>query len=131
MHDVMLLFVAVNSPMCRYCSVTFSVTVPSSDNVFIFRNVDGTVAGNIETMTIYLQYIIWMNAHLTDALLTLLILMCFTPHSNDMTSWQNSSAEKISCNVAPFFYHHSVVIQHLVSDRLLSLNSKENVQNVR
>jgi hypothetical protein len=30
--------------------------------------------------------------------------------SNDMTSWQNSSAEKISCNVAPFFYH-----QHLVS----------------
>ena len=57
----------------------------------------------------------------------------FSPHSNDMTSWQNSSAEKISCNVAPFFYHHrhSVVIQHLVSDRLLSLNWKENVQNVR
>jgi hypothetical protein len=54
----------------------------------------------------------------------------FSPHSNDMTSWQNSSAEKISCIVAPFFYHHSVVI-HLVSDRLLSLNSKENVQNVR
>jgi hypothetical protein len=57
-HDVMLLFVAVHSPMCRYCSITFSVTVPSSDNVFIFRNVDGTVAGNIETMTIYLRYII-------------------------------------------------------------------------
>ena len=55
----------------------------------------------------------------------------FFPHSNNMTSWKNSSAEKISCNVAPFFYHHSVVIQHLVSDRLLSLNSKENVQNVR
>ena len=55
----------------------------------------------------------------------------FSPHSNDMTSWQNSSAEKISCNVVPFFYHHSVVIQHLVSDRLLSLNSKEKVQNVR
>jgi hypothetical protein len=43
-----------------------------------------------------------------------------------MTSLQNSSVEKISCNVATFFYHHSVVIQHLVSDMLLSLNSKEN-----
>jgi hypothetical protein len=30
----------------------------------------------------------------------------FPPHSNEMTSWQNSSAEKISYNVAPFFYHH-------------------------
>ena len=55
----------------------------------------------------------------------------FYPHSNDMTSSQNSLAEKISCNVEPFFYHHNVVIQHLVSDRLLPLNSKENVQNVR
>ena len=26
--------------------------------------------------------------------------------------------EKISCNVTPFFYHHSVVIQHLVSNTL-------------
>jgi hypothetical protein len=54
----------------------------------------------------------------------------FSPHSNDMTLWQNSSAEKISCNVAPFFYHHSVVTQHLVSDRILSFNSKEDIQNV-
>jgi hypothetical protein len=65
------------------------------------------------------------------ALLTLLTLTCFTPYSNDMTSWQNSSAVKISCNFAPFFYHHSVVIQPLVSDSLLSLSAKENVQNVR
>ena len=55
----------------------------------------------------------------------------FSPHSNDMTSWQNSLAKKTLCNVAPFFYHHSVVIQHLVSDRLFSLNSKENVKDVR
>ena len=52
------------------------------------------------------------------ALLTLLTLTCLTLHSNDMMSWQNSLAEKILCNVAPFFYHHSVVIQHLVSDTL-------------
>ena len=26
-----------------------------------------------------------------------------------MTSWLNSSAENVSCNVAPFFYNHSVV----------------------
>jgi hypothetical protein len=49
---------------------------------------------------------------------------------NDM-SCQSSLAENVSCNVAPFFYHHSVVIQHLVSDKLLSLISKENVHNVR
>jgi hypothetical protein len=65
------------------------------------------------------------------ALLTLFTFTCFTPHSNDVTSWQNSSAEKISCNVMPFFYHHSVVIQHIVSDRLLSLNSKENCGHKR
>ena len=45
--------------------------------------------------------------------------------------WQISSAEKISFNVAPFFYHHSVMIQHLVSDRILSLISNEDVDNVR
>jgi hypothetical protein len=39
-----------------------------------------------------------------------------------MTSCQSSSTENVSCNIAPFFYHHSVVIQHLVSDRRLSLS---------
>jgi hypothetical protein len=34
---------------------------------------------------------------------------------------QSSSAENISCNVAPFFYHHSVVIQYLVSDTLYQI----------
>ena len=29
----------------------------------------------------------------------------FSPQFNDMTSWENSSAEKISCNIAPYFYH--------------------------
>jgi len=45
-------------------------------------------------------------------------LLCFVSHSNDMTSFQSSSAENVSCNVVPFFYHYSVVIQHLVSDTL-------------
>jgi hypothetical protein len=58
-------------------------------------------------------------------------LLCFVSHSNDMTSCQSSSVENVSCNVPPFFYHHSVVIQHLVSDRRLSLISTENVDNVR
>ena len=58
-------------------------------------------------------------------------LLCFVSHSNDVMSCQSSSAENVSCNVAPFFYHHSVVIQHLASDRLLSLISNENVHNVR
>ena len=50
-------------------------------------------------------------------------LLCFVSHSDGMTSCQSSSAENVSCNVVPFFYHHSVVIQHLVSDRRLSLIS--------
>ena len=41
-------------------------------------------------------------------------VFCLTFH--DMISWQSSSAENVSCNVTPFFYHHSVVIQHFVSD---------------
>ena len=60
-------------------------------------------------------------------------------YSNDMTSWQSHSTEKISCNVAPFFYHHSRQCggdHHLASDTLyqtgyLSLISKKNVNNVR
>jgi hypothetical protein len=32
----------------------------------------------------------------------------FSTHSNDMTSRESSSAEKISCNMAPFFYHQCV-----------------------
>ena len=30
-------------------------------------------------------------------------LLCFVSHSNDMTSCQSSSAEKVLCNVMPFF----------------------------
>ena len=69
------------------------------------------------------DYILYMTSRLfvtfrSIALSTLLTLTCLTPHSNDMTSLQNSSAENITYYVAPFFYHHSVVILHLVSDTL-------------
>ena len=43
-------------------------------------------------------------------------LLYFVIHFNGMTSCQSSLAENVSCNVAPFFYHHNVVIQHLASD---------------
>jgi len=43
---------------------------------------------------------------------------CFTQEPYDMTTWQNSSAVKILCNITLFSYHHSVVIQHLLSDSL-------------
>jgi hypothetical protein len=83
----------------------------------------------MHVMGIYLrkQPIFWGRLHFVHdvtlfvavhsfALLTLLTLTCFP---NDMTSWQNSSAEKISCNIAPFFYHHSVVIHnHYLSNIL-------------
>jgi hypothetical protein len=56
-------------------------------------------------------------------------LLCFVSHSNGMTSCQSSSTENVSRNVAPFFYHHNVVIQHLLSNdkkfcfSLIGLNS--------
>jgi hypothetical protein len=53
-----------------------------------------------------------------------------------MTSRKSSSTENMPCKFAPFIYHHSVVIhfcatscvRHLVSDRLLSLITKENLE---
>ena len=45
-------------------------------------------------------------------------LLCFFLHSKDMTAWLNSSAKIVECNVAAIFDHHTVVIQHLVSDIL-------------
>jgi hypothetical protein len=45
-------------------------------------------------------------------------LLCFVSHSNGMTSCQSSSTENVSCNVTPFFYHHTSVVIHLVSDTL-------------
>jgi hypothetical protein len=40
-----------------------------------------------------------------------------------------ATAKQILCNVVLFFYHHGVVVQHLVSDMLISLISKKNVHN--
>ena len=61
------------------------------------------------------DYILCMTSRLFvfvhSIALSLFTLTCLTPHSNDMTSWQSSSAEKILCNVAPFFYHHSTLYQ--------------------
>ena len=51
MHHVTLI-VAVYSPVSSYCSITFSIAVQSSDNAFFLRNVDRTVAGNVETMSL-------------------------------------------------------------------------------
>ena len=100
---------------------------------FLGRNADRAVAGNNETenITVNSRYIIWMNEHLTLNLLRLLTLMSISTHFNDIPSWKSSSVEKILCNVTTFFYHNSGMIQHLVSDWLLSLISKENVRNVR
>ena len=64
------------------------------------------------------DYILCMTSHYCFRSFINARLLCFVSHSNDMTSCQSSSEENVSCNVAPFFYHHSVVIQHLVSDTL-------------
>jgi hypothetical protein len=77
------------------------------------------------------DYILCMTSRYFFRSFTNVRLLCFVSHSNDMTSCQSSLVENVSCNIPPFFYHHSVVIQHLVSDRRLSLISTENVDNVR
>jgi hypothetical protein len=81
------------------------------------------------------DYILCMTSRNFFRSFTHVALLCFVSHSNDMTSCQCSLAEKVSCNVAPFFYHQcgdtTSCIRHLVSDRLLTLISKENVHNVR
>ena len=59
------------------------------------------------------------------------VTVCFVSHSNDMTSCQSSSTENVSFNVAPQCGNTTSCIRHLVSDRILSLISKENVHNVR
>jgi hypothetical protein len=64
------------------------------------------------------DYILCMTSRYFFRSFTNVRLLCFVSHSNDMKSCQSSSAENVSCNVAPFFYRHSVAIQHLVSDTL-------------
>ena len=64
------------------------------------------------------DYILYMTSRYFFLSFTNDRLLCFVSHSNDMTSYQSSSAENVSCNVAPFFYHHSMVIQNIVSDIL-------------
>ena len=81
------------------------------------------------------DYILCMTSHYFYCTFTNVRLLYFVSHSNYMTSCQSSSAENVSYNIVPFFYHHSVVIQHLVSDTLyqrrLSLISKENVPELQ
>jgi hypothetical protein len=81
------------------------------------------------------DYILCMTSRYLFRSFTNVRLLCFVSHSNGMTSCQSSLAENVSCNVAPFFYHQcgdtTSCIRHLVSDRWLSLISKENVYNVR
>jgi hypothetical protein len=62
------------------------------------------------------DYMLCMTSRYFFRSFTNVRLLCFVSHSNDMTPCQSSSAESVSCTVAPFFYNHSVVIQYLVSD---------------
>jgi hypothetical protein len=56
------------------------------------------------------DYILCMTSRYFFHSFTNIRLLCFVSHSNGMTSCQSSSAKNVSCNVVPFFYHHSVVI---------------------
>jgi hypothetical protein len=64
------------------------------------------------------NYILSMTSHFFCRSFTNVMLLCFVSHFNDMTSWQTSSTENVLCNVVPFFHHHSVVMQHLISETL-------------
>ena len=53
------------------------------------------------------DYILCMTSRYFFRSFTNVRLLCFVSHSNGMTSCQSSSTENVSCNVAPFFYHHT------------------------
>jgi hypothetical protein len=81
-------------------------------------NMDRTVAHGNEKMTMNSQYE-WMN--IKKSLSLRCWHWCGFPRIPMI--WRHDKvvqqrAEKISRNVTPFFYHHSVVIQHLLSDTL-------------
>ena len=93
---------------------SLSVSLYNRPTMLFWKNVDCSVAGNIETiihgnenMTMNSWYTTneWtLNSHFVN----IAYIYVFPPHSTDMTSWQSSSAEKILCNVMPFFYHCAV-----------------------
>jgi hypothetical protein len=53
------------------------------------------------------DYILCMTSRYFFRSFTNVRLLCFVSHSNGMKSCQRSSAENVSCNVAPFFHHHT------------------------
>ena len=52
------------------------------------------------------DYILCMTSRYLFRSFTNVRLLWVVSHSNGMTSCQSSSAENVSCTVAPFFYHH-------------------------
>ena len=82
--------------------------------------------------TVNSQYIIWMNEHSDIALFALRTLMCFPCITR---RWRHYKVVRQRWSCATL--HHSFITivwwykQQLVSDRLLSLFSKENTHNVR
>jgi len=73
------------------------------------------------------DYILCMTSRYFSRSFTNARLLCFVSHSNDMTSYRQRTSRAPSRH---YFITTVVVIQHLVSDRLHSLISKENVHNV-
>jgi len=92
-------------------SYTNTMYVISLSNISIKTNFKLITRVEIRLTNLYNtlggNYILNMTSRLfvavhSFALFTLLTLTCFT---RIPMIWQNSSAEKIACNVAPFFYH--------------------------
>jgi hypothetical protein len=102
-----MLFVTVHSQMLRYRSINFNV-----NQRFFWRNMKKRSTcwctgpcscRKFETMSLEIGKLLWIH------------------ESNIITSWKRCPVDNTLCSVTTFFYHHSVMIQHLVSDKLFSL----------
>jgi hypothetical protein len=127
-HDLTL-FVAIHSSKSCYCSIAFSVTVQS-----FLSNVDRTVAGNIETMSLEIKIWQWICdtqyecMNIKQSLCLRCLHWCVFPRIPIIWHHDKVVRQRRSCATS----HHSNIttvwlLQHLVSDRLLSLISKEIV----
>ena len=117
--------------MSRYCSTTFSVTVQSVNNAFF-----------LEMWTVMLSEILklcpwiweygrefarhnyeWMNIK-QSLCLCCFLSMCF-PRIPMIWRHDKVNRQRRSRATSRHFFYHTWYVQHLVSERLLSLISKE------
>ena len=89
------------------------------------------ISGRLPTIiNIVLVIIISMRSGLLCEQVSLRVMLLTSSYAFvHVTEPTRYKADYIPSNVAPLFYHYSVIMQHLLSDSLFSLISRENLQS--